>query len=110
MPGTASSSNNNAWIAYISKCAKTFLEEQSLKPNSPKAPHKPKDKAGHDGHDGNDQAKEQAQIKEWKNRQEEVYRKSSHANMRRSNEIAQKAEGEHVARKPRADKKADRSI
>ena len=41
---------------------------------------------------GKAMSKEEEIVQQWKRRQEEVYRRASHANMLRSNEIAQKAE------------------
>ena len=37
-------------------------------------------------------SKEQQTVQDWKKRQEQIHRKQSHANMRRSSEIAQKAD------------------
>ena len=54
---------------------------------------------GAKGGKGAAMTKEEETVKGWKDRQQEVYKKQSHANMKRSGEIAQKAEQDHLVRK-----------
>ena len=71
------------------ECAKEY--KSSKQPAKEQA----KDTNGGKGAKGTKHAaisKEEQTVKGWKDRQQEVYKKQSHANMKRSNEIAQKAE------------------
>ena len=87
MPQTSAGAKNNAWIAYMRQCAKTFREEQAkAKPPSRAPPRKAK------APPTSDQAEAKAQLDEWKSRQEARQRELSHANMKRATERAQKAE------------------
>ena len=92
MPGTASSSKNNAWIAYVRQCAKEYKssKEQAKVATGGKHTKGTKHAAI---------SKEEQTVKGWKDRQQEVYKKQSHANMKRSGEIARKAEQNHLVRK-----------
>ena len=106
MPGTASSSKNNAWIDYVRECAKEYKSSKEQAKDTKHA----KSTTGGKHTKGTKHAamsKEEAELKQWKNRQEEVYRKSSHSNMKRSGEIAQKAEREQLTRKRLTSKQKD---
>ena len=104
----------NPWIEFVKECAKEY--KSSKQPAKEQA----KDTKGTNGGKGANGAKgtnggkhtkgtkhaaiskEEETLKEWKDRQQEFYKKQSHANMKRSGEIAQKAEAQHLARKNRA--------
>ena len=100
--------SSNPWVKFMRKCAKEY--ESSKQPATEQA------KGGHDtkhakgatggkhtkgptGGKHTAMTKEEETVKGWKDRQQEVYKKQSHANMKRSGEIARKAEQDHLVRK-----------
>ena len=92
MPQTREGSKNNAWIAYMRKCAEAFRNEQAAKRKA---------QPGSKAPPASDQAKARAQLKEWTERKEERQRELSHAHMQRALEHAQKAEAGHKQKQAR---------
>ena len=75
--------SSNPWVDYVRKCAKEY------KSSKEQAKEQAKGTA----------SKEQRTVEEWENRKQDVNKKQSHANMKRSGEIAQKVEQDHLVRK-----------
>ena len=73
--------SSNPWVDFMRECAKEY--------NSSKEQAK---------HAKGTASKEEAEVRKWKDKQEDVNKKQSHANMKRSGEIAQKAEQNHSKR------------
>ena len=101
--------SSNPWVDYVRKCAKEY------KSSKEQAKEQAKDTKSTNGGKGAKHAKgtaskEEAEVRKWKDRQEEVYRKQSHANMKRSGEIAQKAEREQLTRKRLTTKQKDPNV
>ena len=98
----------NPWIEFVRECAKNYKSAaQPAKEHAKDTKHTNRAKGANGAKHAKGtkhaaMTKEEQTVKEWRNRQQEVYKKQSHANMRRSNEIAQKAEQEHLVRKRRA--------
>ena len=97
--------SSNEWIEFVREWAKNYKLSKQPATEQAKDTKHAKGTTGGKHTKGTRHAatsKEEAELKQWKNRQEEAYRKSSHSNMKRSGEIAQKAEAQHLARKNRA--------
>ena len=94
MVQTKAGVSSNPWVDYVRKCAKEYKSSKEQAKDT-------KSTNGGKGakHAKRTASKEEAEVRKWKDRQEEVYRKQSHANMKRSGEIAQKAEQNHSVRK-----------
>ena len=75
--------SSNPWVDYVRKCAKEY------KSSKEQAKEQAKGTA----------SKEQRTVEEWENRKQDVNKKQSHANMKRSGEIARKAEQDLVRKR-----------
>ena len=94
MVQTKAGVSSNPWVDYVRKCAKEY--------KTSKQPAKEtKSTNGGKGakHAKGTASEEQRTVEKWENRKQDVNKKQSHANMKRSGEIAQKVEQDHLVRK-----------
>ena len=103
----------NPWIEFVRECAKEYKSTTQPAKEQAKGGHDTKRANGAKGGKGGKGAamtKEEQTVKGGKDRQQEVYKKQSHANMKRSGEIAQKAEREQLIRKRLTTKQKDANM
>ena len=89
--------SSNPWIDYVRKCAKEYKSSKE----------QAKDTKHTKGTKHAAISREEQTVKGWKDRQQEVNKKQSHANMKRSGGIAQKAEREQLTMKRLTTKQKD---
>ena len=88
----------NPWIEFVRECAKEYKSTTQPAKEHAKGGQNTKHANGAK-HGKGTASKEQRTVEEWENRKQDVNKKQSQANMKRSGEIAQKVEQDHLVRK-----------
>ena len=96
---------NNDWLSFMKACAVEYKKQKAEAQRTAKDGGKKRDTSRRAS---NEQAALKQQLDEWNGRKEARQRELSHAHMKRSLEVAQKAEAEQKQRRARAQDSSSR--